>query len=404
MDVWTMARRNVWRNRRRTLTTVAAMSLALFVLLIYAGMMEGYFADMERDVLDLEVGDLQIFAADYRDDPSIYTRIEDERALLSELRRAGFPASGRLLGFGLAASDSTSAGVAFRGVDLAHDAEVSRVGAEVARGSWLDAADPRGVVIGRRLARMLEADLGSELLVLSQGADGAMAYDLFRVRGILRGIGDATDRTGVFMPAASYRELMVVPTGVHQIIVRRPPELDLPAAAERVRATAAAHDVRTWRQLLPTISSMIDSARAAITVMYVVVYLAVGILILNAMLMAVFERVRELGVLKAVGVGPLQVVSMIFLESAIQAGIAIALAVALAVPALVYLSRVGVDVQSLAGVSVMGIAMQSTWRAAIVPSVFVGPIGTLVVIVVLAVLYPASKAALIQPVAAMRHR
>lgn len=381
------------------------MSLALFILLVYAGLMEGYLADMERNVVDLEVGDVQVFAEGYRDDPSIYTRVEDEGRVLGPLRDAGFAATGRLLGFGLAAVGSSSAGVSFRGIDPERDAQVSRVHEEVDRGRWLDAGDPRGVVIGRRLARTLGAGLGSELLVLSQGADGAMAYDLYTVRGILRAIGDATDRTGVFMLAEAFRELMVVPTGVHQIIVRRPEGMELAPAAEQIRSLVGPRrDARTWRQLMPTVASMIDSARAAVTIMFVIVYLAVGILILNAMLMVVFERVRELGVLKAVGVRPFDVVRMILLESAVQAGLAIAIALSLAVPALVYLARVGIDIQALAGVAVMGVAMQPIWRAAITPSVFAGPIGTLIAIVVLAVLYPAVKAAWIQPVEAMRYR
>jgi ABC-type lipoprotein release transport system permease subunit len=400
-----MARRNVWRNRRRTITTVSAMSLALFILLLYAGLMEGYLADMERNVLDLEVGDVQVFAEDYRNNPSIYTRIEDPERVLGPLQGAGFPATGRLLGFGMGVAGRSSAGVSFRGIDLARDAEVSRVHEEIERGQWLDPADPRGIVIGRRLARMLGAEFGSELLVLSQGADGAMAYDLYTVRGILRGIGDATDRTGVFMLEETFRELMVVPTGVHQIIVRRPEGVELSVAAEQIRSVVgSSHDVQTWRQLLPTVSSMLDSARAAISIMFVIVYLAVGILILNAMLMAVFERVREFGVLKAVGVSPFDVVRMIFIESAIQAGLAIGVALLLGIPALIYLAQVGVNIQSLAGVAVMGVAMQPIWRAVMTPSVFAGPIVSLIVIVVLAVIYPALKAAWIQPVAAMRYR
>ncbi len=398
-----MAWRNVWRNRRRTLVTIAAMSFGLLTMILYAGLMEGYVRSMERSVLDLEMGDVQIFAGDYRENPSIYTRIEEPEALLRPLEAAGFPASGRLLAYGLAAAGESSAGVSFRGVEVERDARVSLVHRELAQGRWLDPVDPGGVVLGRRLARTLDVELGDELLVLSQGADGSMAYDLYTVRGVLRGIGDATDRTGMFMTAAAFRELMVVPDGVHQIIVRRPLELPLPAAAAQIAALASGLDVQTWRQLAPTLASMIDSARSLIVAMFLIVYVAIGILILNAMLMAVFERVREFGVLKAIGVGPLEVLSLIFVESAIQTGLALLIGVALSIPSLVYLTQVGINIGSLAGVSVMGIAMDPIWRTAVVPAIFSGPILTLVFIVFLAVTYPALKAALIQPVAAMRY-
>jgi ABC-type lipoprotein release transport system permease subunit len=304
----------------------------------------------------------------------------------------------------MAAAGESSAGVSFRGVDVERDARVSLVHEQVDRGHWLDPEDPKGVVLGRRLARTLGVSPGSELVVLTQGADGAMAYDLYTVRGVLKGIGDATDRTGVFMTAGAFRELLVVPDGVHQIIVRRPGEIDLPGTADRVHALARELDVKTWRQLLPTIASMLDSARGVMIAMFFIIYVAIGILILNAMLMAVFERVREFGVLKALGVGPFDVMRLMLVESAIQTGIAILVGVTLAVPGLWYLSNTGIDLAQLGGVTIMGIAWDPVWRAAVQADIFTRPILVLVVIVAAAVVYPALKAALIRPVDAMHHR
>jgi len=404
-----MARRNVWRSRRRSLVTMASMSLALVVMILYTGLLEGYFRDMERNVLDLEVGDVQIFAESYRDNPSIYTRIADPEAMLAPLDEAGYPASARLLAYGLAAAGEASAGVSFRGVDIERDAQVSALHQHIAEGRWLDPRDGKGVVLGRRLARTLAVAPGAELVVLSQGADGAMAYDLYTVRGILRSVGDMTDRTGVFMTADSFRELLVVPEGAHQIVVRRPPDIDLETAAHRIKDLAGEHlaaelEVKTWRQLLPTIASMMDSARGVMIAMSAIVYSAVGILILNAMLMAVFERIREFGVLKALGVGPFDVLRLILLETGIQTGGAILVGLALSVPSILYLSHTGIDLGRLAGISIMGVALDPVWRAAISVRVFVAPILMLTVIVGTAVVYPALKAALIRPVDAIHHR
>jgi ABC-type antimicrobial peptide transport system permease subunit len=119
--------------------------------------------------------------------------------------------------------------------------------------------------------------------------------------------------------------------------------------------------------------------------------------------MAVFERVREFGVLKAIGAGPFDVLRLILLESGIQVGLAILLGVAISTPTLWYLTTTGLDLSSLAGVSVMGIAMDPIWRASVSPQVFSMPIVILFVIVITAAIYPALKAALIQPVEAMRH-
>ncbi len=398
-----MAWRNVWRNRRRTIVTVSAMSFALFVMILYSAMLEGYLEGMERSILDLEVGDMQVFAGDFRENPSLYTVIEEPEKLIEPLSAEGFTASARVLAFGLAAAGESSAGVSFRGVDVEQDATVSNVHEEVAEGRWLDPDDLKGVVLGRRLARILAVGVGDEIVVLTQGSDGAMAYDLYDVRGILRGIADATDRSGVFLNQSALRELLEVPTGVHQIIVRRPEEVDLAQAAIRVSAFAPDLDVQTWRQLMPTLSSLLESSRSAMVMMSFIMYVAIGMLILNAMLMAVFERIRELGVLKALGVGPFEVLRLILLESGIQTALAMIAGTICAIPVVWYLRDTGLDLQSLAGVSVMGIAFDPHWRAVITVDVFTSPVVMLAIVVAIAVLYPAIKASTIRPVEAMHH-
>ena len=404
MEIFKMAWRNVWRSRRRSLTTIVAMAFALLTMLLLSGLFEGMLRTMERDIVDLEVGDIQIFADDYRKNPSIYTRISEPDAVLAPLDAAGFPASARLLAFGLAAGGESSAGASFRGVDVERDARVSRVHKEVAEGHWLDESDPKGVVIGKGLARILALGLGDELLVLSQAADGTMAYELYQIRGILRSVGGAVDRTGVFMTQPSFRELMALPDGAHQIIVRRPEGTDLSLAAQRVSSLASPLEVKTWKQILPTLASYLESARGMVAVLYLIIYSAVGILLLNSMLMAVFERIREFGVLKAIGVGPLSVMGLILIETAIQTGIALACGLLLSLPGLYYLSTTGLDIASLASVEIMGASFNPIWRALFAPSIFAGPILMLVVIVILAVLYPALKAAWIEPITAMEHQ
>ncbi|MCP4662188.1 MAG: ABC transporter permease [bacterium] len=404
MNVFKVAWRNVWRNKRRSIVTIAAMTFALWVELLYSGLIVGFMQGMERDVLDLEFGDLQIFAGDYLDTPSIYTAIDAPELLLAKLDGLGYPASARLLGGGLAAAGEYSAGVAFRGLDVERDAGVSLIHEQLAEGEWLDPAEAYGVVVGRRLARTLDVGPGDELVVLTQAADGSMANELYTVRGVLLGVAEGTDRTAVFMNAEAFRELMVFPERVHQIIVRRPDEVELETAAAEVRSLAPELDVKTWRELMPIIASMLDSTQAMTFTIFFIVYIAVAILILNAMLMAVFERIREFGVLKALGMSPLRVVNLIFVESAIQTAIAIVVGGTLAVPGMWYLRDVGIDVGMLGGTDMMGVAMRPIWYGVYDAGTISGPLLMLVVIVLLAVLYPALKAAWIRPVAAMRHQ
>lgn len=404
MNTFSLAWRNVWRNGRRSGITIAAMSLALLSMLVYSALMQGMLRGSERNLLDLEVGDVQVFALDYRDSPSLYDRVGNADDLIDRLEADGLRATSRMLGSGLVAAGENSAGANFRGVDVERDAAVSRVHERVVSGEWLSTDDPQGVVLGRRIARILGVDIGGELIVVSQAADGSTANDLFEVRGVLGVVADNVDRTGVYMVDDAFRELMAVPDGAHQLIVRRPEGASLAQTAERVKTAAPELDVMTWRELMPMVASMLDSSAASMMIMMLIVYTAIGIVILNAMLMAVFERIREFGVLKAIGVGPGALLQIILFETLVMTACAIAAGLLLSAPALWYLSSHGIDLGAMTGVSMGGMAFDSVWRAEVEPGTFVAPIVTLVAIVAVAGIYPAMRAAFINPLKAMRHR
>ena len=153
----------------------------------------------------------------------------------------------------------------------------------------------------------------------------------------------------------------------------------------------------------PTSAYLIRGIPRIYPIVFYVVYLVIAILVLNAMLMAVFERIRELGVLKAIGVSPGTVMGLIFTESALQTLLAVTLGLSLSLPGLWYLTNVGIDTGALGGISLMGVAFNQIWYAVVTPYTLWGPVLALVVMVFLAVLYPALKAATITPVEAMRH-
>ena len=409
MSVWKMAWRNVWRNKRRSAVTIGAMTFALVVEILYTGLIPGFMESMQSDIVDLELGEMQVFAEDYLERPSLYTTIEDPDALLAKLDEAGYAASARLMGGGLAAAGEFSAGVAFRGVDIERDAKVTLVQEKLHAGTWLDASDPKGVVVGRQLSKTLGVEPGSELIVLSQGADGSMANDLFTVRGVLSSIAAGTDRSVVYMHDTTFRELMVLPTGAHQLIVRTPADVETEAGKEEVVALAASVspdiNVMTWKELNPIVAQMMEGTRGMIMIVLFIVYIAVGILILNAMLMAVFERIREFGVLKAIGVGPLKVFSLIMVESLLQATVALIVGLLLAAPGMWYLSTIGIPAGALGGTDMMGVAMRPVWYGIYyAEDIIGGPVFLLFFVIFFSVLYPAAKAAWIQPVSAMTHQ
>src|SRR4029453_5794074 len=164
----------------------------------------------------------------------------------------------------------------------------------------------------------------------------------------------------------------------------RPDNVELEAAAATVKRCAGTLNVKTWKELMPVVASMLESTQGLILIVFFIIYVAVGILILNAMLMAVFERIREFGVLKALGMGPLRVMNLILVESAIQTGIAIVVGVIFAIPALWYMGNVGINVGKLSGMSAMGLAMRPVWYGIYNSGTLRGPLVMLVLIVFLA--------------------
>jgi len=423
LNVLKMAWRNVWRNSRRSSITITAMTLALVVELLYAGLVTGLVHGMEDDVTGMALGDIQIFVKGYLTKPSLYDAIDDPEAILEKLDKAGYPATARLYSGGLAASGESSAAVAFVGLDPQRDAKALSLAGAIARGQWLDSADPTGVVVGQGLARILGLELGSEVVVLSQAADGGMANALFSVRGILMSIAAGMDRGTVLMTEQAFRSLMVFPEGAHRIIVRRPVDVPLaeaktvvqgivgvPAAlgdgakAPREGEAGGINQVMTWKELSPFLAQWMASVSGVVVIIYLIVYIAVAILILNAMLMAVFERIREFGVLKAIGYGPLQVVSMMVLEGLFQAVVALVLGLIIATPFMWYLQTYGINLGVLGGVQMAGMTMPPIWYAQFALETALIPIVMLFVIVVGAVLYPAFKAGWISPVEAMHHQ
>jgi ABC-type lipoprotein release transport system permease subunit len=406
MKILSFAASNVRRNRQRSLVTTGALAFAGFIMLFYASLMEGFFRTMEHNTVGMDLGEIQIHVPGYRDNPDLYQRIENPDRLIERIESAGLSASPRLYGYGLAASGSASSGVGLRGVDLKREPAVTQIHRQVMQGAWLDEAEPDGVVIGRKLARTLGAGPGDELVIVTQAADGSMANRLYHVRGILKSVAEGLDRSAVFMTDRALRDLLVLPDGVHEIAaVRRDAALDLKAATARAAEAASGLEVLNWRQLQPVLATVLDISGTSLIFMILITYTAVGMVALNAMLMSVFERIHEFGVMKAIGVSPGQVIALIFTEAMIQTTAAVALALALGLPVSLYYQTHGIDLSRWTGTgTIMGVAFDPIWYCRVTPATVIMPIAFLFLVTALAVVYPAVKAAVIRPVQAIYHR
>ncbi len=406
MRILTLASRNVRRSWQRSLVTMLAMAFACFIMIFFASLMEGMMQGSERSVVAMNMGDIQVHAPGYRDDPDLYSRIDNAEALVSEIEKQGYRAASRIYGYGLLAANMASSGVQLRGIDLKQEMQVTELYQHVSRGEWLVEDDVYGVVLGKKLAATLGVELGDELVFVGQSADGYMANELFRVRGILKSVSDGIDRMGLFVPMPTLRELMAIPAGAHEIVaVRADRSTDLDAATAQLALLAEGQEVKNWKQLMPVVARMIETADVQIMIMLVIFYIAVATVVLNAMLMNVFERIHEFGIMKALGVSPWQLVGLVFTETFIMTLLAAFVGLISGWWISDYYQLHGIDMSALAGsISYGGIAFDPVWYCAVTANALLYPVIFLLIVAALAVIYPAGKAALLSPVKAIYFR
>lgn len=408
MNILACALRNVWRTRQRSGVIILAMGFAGFIMIFYAALMEGLLRTTERNAIAMESGQLQIHAKGYRDDPDLYKTIADSELVLAELAAQGYRAAPRLYGFGLAAAGVASAGVQLRGIEIARESQVTEIHRHLLAGSWLAEAEPTGVVIGRKLARTLGVEVGDEVIIVGQAGDGSLANEIYRVRGILKSASEGIDRSGFFLTAAAFRTLLAMPEDCHEIALSYGGE-DGPLLETRTGELAArlpGLEVMSWRQLQPVLARILDISRYSLLLMLFITYTAVGILTLNSMLMAVFERIHEFGVIKALGVAPWQVFALIVVETVLQLLAASLLALVTAVPLSLYCQTHPVDLSGLASTSasIAGIALDPLWYSKVTVATVAMPLLVMASVALFSVLYPAIKAARIKPLAAIHYR
>ncbi|NCA83009.1 MAG: hypothetical protein EOM72_09735, partial [Opitutae bacterium] len=179
-----LAWRNLWRNRKRTFITGAALSLNTAVCIVTYGLMVGVLGRLERNATRLTSGEVQIHAPGYRQDRSLHKTLAHPEALLESVRAEGFAAVPRAHGCGLISRGGKSAGALFWGVDPAAEQAVFDLPGNLAAGAYLGGEPAGEIVLGRKLASALQVAVGDDVIAVVQAADGSLGNDRFRVAGL----------------------------------------------------------------------------------------------------------------------------------------------------------------------------------------------------------------------------
>jgi ABC-type lipoprotein release transport system permease subunit len=319
MSILRHAWRNLWRNGRRTGITLGAVVLSTTVLILTYCLTDGLIQQAVSNATGLIVGEVQIHAPLYRAERSFYQSIKDPEAIVSQAEASGIPVAPRSYGYGLASTGKNSSGVLFWGIDPKREASAFGLARNLARGSFIKQQAGKGLVIGGKLARKLKAELGSEVVVVVQAADGSMGNDIFTVSGILKTVGGGLDSGGALMHRDDFEELFVSGGRVHQIVANTRSQMELEPLAAALAGMAPGQEVKTWQQILPAIADMLNMFDVWLFIVGLIFGLAAGLGVMNTLLMATFERMREFGIQKAIGAGPWRIVAEVSLEAGLLA-------------------------------------------------------------------------------------
>ena len=396
--------RNLWRNTRRTCITLAAVCLSTAILMASYGLMDGLMQHAVSNATNLVVGEVQVHAQGYRADHSIYKALNEPDLILQAAKQKNVAAAPRRYGYGLVAVGTKSAGARFWGVEPASERTTFDLAQHLQEGRFLSETTQRGVVLGQKLARSLQAQIGSEIVVVVQAADGSLGNDLYTVTGILKAAGDSIDRNAALIHAADFVELFVSGDRIHEVAFNSRGMVSPEGLTALLSIAAPEEEIKSWRQLMPEVSDMVNLFDAFIWIFGLIFLLAAGMGVMNTMLMATYERIREFGILKALGATPWGIIRDVAAEALMLAALGTILGTILGLAGSYYLQEVGLDLSIFAGTySVGGVAFDPIWKATISPKMVFIPVVLMLIIGLLASLYPAALAARLDPVKAI-HR
>jgi len=398
----TLGWRNLWRNYRRTGIMLTAIVIGVWAMILFSALMAGMLDEMVQGGLRALPGEVQIHDPGYRDDPSVVNSIsEPSGALLERLNRPPITAwSARIKVPAMISSERDDSGIQLLGVNPADEIALGFDPDDIVEGRFLAGPDDDGLVIGRKLAEKLETRLGKRVVIMSQDPDNDVADRGIRIVGIYTARLQSTEEVYVYTGLQTVQDMLRIPGQVSEIAASA-------GDYRRVEqwwhglAEAAGPDLETlpWMELDGYLDSMLRVQGNFNVVIMVVIFLVLSFGLVNTLVMAVFERVREIGLMMALGMRPRWIMYQVLLESLILLSLGLVIGNALAVATILPFED-GIDISVVAeGLEMAG--MGTTLYPVLKPSDMA--LSTVIVLVLglLASLIPAWRASRYKPVEAL---
>ena len=399
--------RNIWRNRRRTLISMAAVGLGLMLVLVYGGLIAGMMEDAKNQLDNSGMGHVEVSASGWRTHRNARRFLAEPGSLAGRLALPeGAEVGFRVVARGLLTSARASEGVELHGVDWADERHLAAYVSDIRQGELPAADDLRGILIGERLAERLKVDVGKKLRLMVQRADGEMGAELFRVRGIYHSIAPSISQRRVLVSRQAAQGLLGTGDGAHQVIIQLARAAEAEEVAARLRVALGPDvEVFSYGDLMPLLKTMERLTDNIVLVAALFVYLLVGLGILNTMWMSVLERTREFGVMQALGTRPGGILAIVLAESFWIATLSAAIGLAAGLAITWYGSRAGLlDFSKALGESMElgGAVLRSAFKTRFSPHDALRATVVVYLMALLVGIFPALRVSRMRPVNALR--
>jgi len=312
-----LAWKNVWRNKKRSLIILIAIALGLGCGLFASAVMYGMWDSTVNAAIDRDLSHIQIHTEKFRKENLIENYIPGGEEIERQIEKIdGVKAvSGRTIIDGMAASASSSTGVEIKGIIPDQEEKVTSVVSSITEGEYFEGVSRNPIVIGRELAKKLDLKLHSKIVLSFQGTDGNIIYAAFRISGIFETESSSFDKSNVFVKQSDLFNLLNSNPIIHEIAVRLTTVQVMDPAVKKLRGMYKNLSVETWQQLAPELSLTYETLTVELNIFLGIILFALLFGITNTMLMSVMERIRELGVLMAVGMKRTRVFILIIIET-----------------------------------------------------------------------------------------
>jgi ABC-type lipoprotein release transport system permease subunit len=404
MLIFNIAWKNIWRNRFRSLIIMSAITLGIFAGLFLVAFSKGMGNQRVAAALNTEISHIQIHQPDFIIREDIKMVISPVGQVEKILKANGHVASysSRILLNSIASSAETGANVKINGIDPVAERTVTDLYSKITEGSYFGKNGRNPVVISQKLVEKLKLKMNSKIVLQIQDLHGNVAPAAFRIGGIYRTNNSVYDEFNVFVKKSDLYSLTGLDsTSAHEVAILLKDYLQSKKVATELQKEFPKLEVKTWKERSVMLSYLNDAMDQYLYIIMIIILIALLFGIVNTMMMAVLERIKELGMLMAIGMSRMRVFWMIVLETVLLSLTGAVLGIVLGILTIHYFGRVGIDL------SIWGKGLEMLGYDPVVytsiDNFFVAIVVVLVVATgIISAIFPAVKALRIKPVEALR--